>query len=191
MNNKKLQSSSAIFIAAVLVAGVIAIASPVTSFAEGSDRYYKEDKKHDSYDPYKEKKYDSYDPYKEKKYDSYDPYKEKKYDSYDPYKEEKKYEKPGWKYNKAECSVSNFNIGEVTQFEAEIVNSWIRQTENDAGASNENINSIAESMDASIGIGSNNNGIERNGGGGIELEIENICLNFGDNENFGTVGSVP
>ena len=46
MNNKKLQSSSAIFIAAVLVAGVIAIASPVTALAE----------------EYKEKKYDSYDP---------------------------------------------------------------------------------------------------------------------------------
>jgi hypothetical protein len=186
MNNKKLQSSSAIFIAAVLVAGVIAIASPVTALAEGSDRYYKEDKKHDSYDPYKEKRYDSYDPYKEKKYDSYD-----------PYKEDKKYEKPGWKYTGAECYVSNFNIGEVSQFEAQIFDSWLGQAESGATTSSDinsigqdMINSMGEDMEASIGI-DNSNGMERNGGGGLELDIENFCFNAGDNENFGTVGSVP
>ena len=79
-SNSKLHKSSSIFLAAVLVAGVIAIASLSLAFAEGSDRY----------------------------------------------KEDKKYDKPGWKYNKAECSGNNFNIGQVTEFEAQIVDSWLR-----------------------------------------------------------------
>ena len=139
-NNSKLHKISSIFIAAVLVAGIIAIASPSIAFAE---------------------------------------------------KDEKKYEKQGWKYNKAECSVSNFNIGQVTQFEAEIFNSLLQQTQKPSVASiDENIDSTGQEMDASFGIGSNDGGMERNGGGGLELDFENICLNFGDNENFGTVGSV-
>jgi hypothetical protein len=138
-NNSKLHKSSAMLMAAVLVAGVIAIASPSIAFAE-----------------------------------------------------DKKYEKQGWKYNKAECSVNNFNIGEVTEFEAQIFSSWLNQAENPSVASiNENMDPTGQEMDGSFAIGSNDAGIERNGGGGIELDIENICLNFGDNENFGTVGSVP
>ncbi|MGB9169016.1 MAG: hypothetical protein WCB31_08830 [Nitrososphaeraceae archaeon] len=138
-NNSKLHKSSAMLMAAVLVAGVIAIASPSIAFAE-----------------------------------------------------DKKYEKQGWKYNKAECSVNNFNIGEVTEFEAQIFSSWLQQAENNSAASSdENMDPTVEAMDASFGIESNDVGMERNGGGGIELDLENICLNFGDNENFGTVGSVP
>jgi hypothetical protein len=52
-NNSKLQKSSSIFIVAILVAGVIAIASPSIAFAQGNDDYYK---KHDYYDPYKKEK---------------------------------------------------------------------------------------------------------------------------------------
>ncbi len=144
-NNSKLHKSSSIFLAAVLVAGVIAIASPSLAFAD-EDRKYEKDMK---------------------------------------------YEKQGWKYNKAECSVSNYNIGEFSEFEASILSSMLTQADtNSAASSDENINSIGEEMDASFAIGSNDVGIESNGGSGLELDIENICINFGDNENFGTVGSV-
>ncbi len=147
-SNSKSHKSSSIFIAAVLVAGLIAIASPSYAFAEEDD--YKEYNEYESYDQ--------------------------------PYKQEKKYEKQDGGYNTAECSVSNFNIGEVTDIDAQLVNNWLTQTENNALSSDANINSI-EQMDGSNGIGSND--------AGLEFDFENICLNFGDNENFGTVGSVP
>ena len=190
-SNSKSHKSSSIFIAAVLVAGLIAIASPSITFAEDD---YKEYNEYDSYDqPY------THDDYKEyNEYDSYDQpythddYKEyNEYDSYDqPYKQDKKYEKPGGGYNKAECSVSNFNIDDFTDLDAQIVKSFLTQTENNAESSDENINSI-EGTDGSNGIGSNGAGKDRNGGGGLELDFENICLNFGDNDQSGTVGNVP
>ena len=134
MNNKKLKSSTAIFLAAVLVVGVIGIASPSIAFAD---------------------------------------------------KEDKKYEKQSWKHKKADCSVNNFNINKVTEFESQIVNSMLQQAENPSIASfDENMDPTVEAMDASVAIESNEAGwgMESNGdGGGIDVEIENICLNFGEN----------
>ena len=92
-NNSKLHKSSSIFLAAVLVAGVIAIASPSIAFAE--ERY--------------EKKYKSYDDYDEMR-NSDDPYKEKKH-SYDSYKEKKKHD--GSNYDGFKCDANNFNINKV------------------------------------------------------------------------------
>ena len=136
MNNKKLRSSTAIFLAAVLVVGVIGIASPSIAFAD---------------------------------------------------KEDKKYEKQSWKHKKAECSVNNFNINEVTEFESQIVNSMLQHAENPSIASiDENMDPTVEAMDASVASESNDArwGMESNGdGGGIDVEIENICLNFGENDD--------
>jgi hypothetical protein len=58
LNNNKLHKNSALFLAAVLVVGgVIGISSlPLTAYAQEYDmKYGYEDKKYDSYDPYKEK----------------------------------------------------------------------------------------------------------------------------------------
>lgn len=49
MNNNKLHKNSAIFLATLLVAGIIGMSSPMIASAQ---EYGYEDKKHDSYDPY-------------------------------------------------------------------------------------------------------------------------------------------
>jgi hypothetical protein len=145
MNNK----NSAIFLATVLVAGIIGMASPLMASAE-------------------EYKYE-----KEKRYDSHDYKEEKKYNSYDP------------KYQKGECNVNTVNIGELTGFEKNILKSMEGDMELGAAVSTDEITNSLEGSGPTFGIG-DNNGIEmqRNGGGGgIELEAENLCINaFNQND---------
>ena len=95
-SNSKSHKSSSIFIAAVLVAGLIAIATPSITFAEDD---YKEYNEYDSYDqPYQEyNEYDSYDqPYKQDMRKSY----ESKHD--------------GSKYDSFKCNANNFNINKFS-----------------------------------------------------------------------------
>jgi len=181
-NNSKLHKSSSIFLAAVLVAGVIAIASPSIAFAEeryekkyksyddydemrNSDDPYKKEKKY-SYDSYKEKKHYSYDPYKEKKH-SYDPYKEKKH-SYDSYKEKKKND--GSNYDGFKCDANNFNINKV--------NSKSIERNSDAAAQQLDVPSELTSPQL----------LDSLFGGGLSIHVKNICINFGDNSFGGFVG---
>lgn len=49
MNDNKLHKNSAIFLATLLVAGIIGMSSPMIASAQ---EYGYEDKKYDSYDPY-------------------------------------------------------------------------------------------------------------------------------------------
>ncbi|HEX5186525.1 MAG TPA: hypothetical protein VFV86_06510 [Nitrososphaeraceae archaeon] len=179
MNNK----NSAIFLAAVLVVGIIGMASPLIGFASANEEKYKE-KRYDSHDYKKDRNYDSYDYGKEYKkdrnYDSYDSHdykKGKKYDSYDP------------KYQKAECNVNNFNIGKASQFELDIFKNYLSR--NGAEASTDDVTNSLGGTGPTIGMGSNEKQNYGGGDNGIELDFENICLNLGKNRNSGTVGSVP
>jgi hypothetical protein len=247
MNNK----NSAIFLAAVLLVGIIGMASPLIGSASASEEKYKE-KRHDSYDYKKDRNYDSYDSHdykKDRNYDSYDSHDYKKDRNYGSdyekdykkdnsygsdyekdykkdmsygsdyekdykkdmsygsdyekdygsdyekdYKKEKKYDSYDPKYQKAECNVNNFNVGQVSQVEVDIFKNLVSQMGNgaaattDAASTDEGINSLQQNG-PTFGMGGN--GMQSNGGGGIELEFENICLNFGDNSNSGTVQTLP
>jgi hypothetical protein len=92
MNNK----NSAIFLAAVLVVGIIGMASPLIGSAAANEEKYKE-KRYDSHDYKKDRNYDSYDYEKDYKkdrnYDSYDSHDYKKDRNYDSYDYEKDYKK--------------------------------------------------------------------------------------------------
>ena len=171
-NNSKLHKSSSIFLAAVLVAGVIAIASPSIAFAV--ERYEKKYKSYDDYDemrnsddPYKKEKKYSYDSYKEKKHYSYDPYKEKKH-SYDSYKEKKKND--GSNYDGFKCDANNFNINKV--------NSKSIERNSDAAAQQLDVPSELTSPQL----------LDSLFGGGLSIHVKNICINFGDNSFGGFVG---
>jgi hypothetical protein len=191
-NNSKLQKSSSIFIAAVLVAGVIAIASPSIAFAEESDRYdkkydsYEQDRKDKkySYDPYKEDKKYSYDPYKEDKKYSYDSYKEDKKYSYDPYKEDKKDGKPGWNQHKAACKVGNIYVNTFEQFQGSFETELANLASEAASAE-----TPEEFSGPNGGMNAPNGGMTGNSNGGgdpvfnVEGNVLNVCANFlNDNE---------
>ena len=219
MNNK----NSAIFLAAVLLVGIIGMASPLIGSASANEEKYKE-KRHDSHDYKKDRNYDSYDSHDYKKDRDYGSDYQKDYqkdssygsdyekdykkdmsygsdyekdygsDYQKDYKKEKKYDSYDPKYQKAECNVNNFNVGQVSQVEVDIFKNLVSQMGNgaaattDAASTDEGINSLQQNG-PTFGMGGN--GMQSNGGGGIELEFENICLNFGDNSNSGTVQTIP
>ncbi len=201
-NNSKLHKSSSIFLAAVLVAGVIAIASPSIAFAE-SEKYEKEYKSYDgykekrhSYDPYKEKEhsYDgykekehSYDPYKEKEH-SYDGYKEKEH-SYDPYKE-KEHSYDGYKekehsydpYKEKKRDGSSHYDGfkcDANNFNINKFNS--KEIQKGPGAAAAQQLDLPSELTSPQLLGSLSDG-------GLSIHIKNICINWADNTFGGFVG---
>jgi hypothetical protein len=161
MNNNKLQKGSSIFIAAVLVAGVIAIASPMTAFAQ---EYNGNEKKYKSYDSYKpDKKYDS-DPYKpDKKYDS-DPYKPDKKPEFYPMKPDHKFSKANT--HKAFCTNANVNINAFEQFQGEF-----------GPAVTELLNEAASQPQDSTEAQGGANGLMSGGDGDALINVEGNVLN--------------
>ncbi len=108
MNNRivSVKRTSAIFLASILLAGIIVIASPsLIVGANAAEDGYDDYKRHNDY--MKERSYDGYDDYKrhndymkERSYDGYDDYKrhndymkERSYDGYDDYKRHNDYMK--------------------------------------------------------------------------------------------------
>ncbi|HET7644382.1 MAG TPA: hypothetical protein VFK40_12810 [Nitrososphaeraceae archaeon] len=202
MNNK----NSAIFLAAVLLVGIIGMASPLIGSASANEEKYKE-KRHDSYDYKKDRNYDSYDSHDYKKDRDYgsdyekdykkdnsygsdyekdykkdmsygsdyekDYKKEKKYDSYDPYAKDNKYD--GKYYSGFKCNANNFNINTANS----------KSIEKNIGADATG-NSLSTQQLSELATPQTLGSIF---GGGFSLEVKNICINFGDNDFSGFVGT--
>ena len=149
MNNK----NSAIFLAAVLVVGVIGMASPLIGSASANEEKYKE-KRYDSHDYKKDRNYDSYD--------SHDYKKEKKYD-YDPYTKDNKYD--GSYYSGWKCNANNFNIN---TFDSKVIQKEV-PAKTFGELSTQQTQQLSELASPQT-MGSLF-------GGGFSLHVKNVCIN--------------